>query len=84
VRLFPVKCVPAKRGTGSGFDLSSSSELSYKIEFGASYAINDKWQTAFGIRYLDIDYEDGDTTDSDYYAYDGNEYGLLLGVLYKI
>ena len=46
--------------------------------------INKDWLLGLGFRYLDIDYEDGDETDSDYYAYDGHEYGLLLGILYKI
>lgn len=66
-----------------GFGMSDSSDLSYKVELGASYAINENWITAFGFRYLDIDYEDGDTTDSGYYAYDGSEYGLLLGIAYQ-
>ena len=67
-----------------GQDAGSGSDLSYKVEFGAGYKINEDWLVGLGFRYLDIDYEDGDTTDSDYYAYDGNEYGLLLGILYKI
>jgi opacity protein-like surface antigen len=66
-----------------GFDLDDSSELSYKIELGASYDINENWMAGIGFRYLDIDYEDGDETDSDYYAFDGNEYGLLAGIAYQ-
>lgn len=72
------------RVDAGGFDAGSGSELSYKVELGASYKINEKWLAGVGYRYLDIDYEDGDTTDTDYYAYDGSEYGLLLGILYKI
>ena len=72
------------RVDAGGFGAGSGSDLSYKVELGAGYKINEDWLVGVGFRYLDIDYEDGDTTDSDYYAYDGNEYGLLLGILYKI
>jgi hypothetical protein len=65
-----------------GFGLSSSSDSAYKIELGAFYEIDESWRVGLGFRYLDIDYEDGDTTDSDYYAFDGSEYGLITGVLY--
>jgi hypothetical protein len=71
------------RADVGGFGLSSSSDLAYKIELGAFYDINESWRAGFGARYLNIDYEDGDATDSGYYAFDGSEYGLLAGVLYK-
>jgi opacity protein-like surface antigen len=71
------------RVDAGGFGMGSSSDLSYKVEFGASYDINENWITAFGYRYLYIDYEDGDTSDPDYYAYDGSESGLLAGIAYK-
>ena len=72
------------RVDAGGFDVGSASKLSYKVELGASYEINEDWELGLGARYLNIDYESGDETDSDYYAYDGKEYGLLLGVLYRI
>ena len=69
------------RGDVGGFGVGS--DLSYKIELGASYDINEKWMTGFGVRYLAIDYEDGNPADADYYTFDGKEYGLLLGIAYK-
>ena len=72
------------RGDVGGFGWSDSSDSSYKLELGAMYRINERWTTAFGYRYLYIDYEDGSPEDSDYYAFDGDEQGVLIGITYKI
>lgn len=41
-----------------GFD--TSSDLSWQAYAGASYALNDRWEAAFGYRYLSVLYEASD------------------------
>ncbi|MEH6579475.1 MAG: hypothetical protein V7731_20605 [Amphritea sp.] len=68
------------RGDVGGFDVGS--DFAWRFDAGVTYRFAQNWVAAFTYKVLDIDYENNNRDDLDYYKWDGKESGLLLGIGY--
>ncbi len=68
------------RGDVGGFGVGS--DFTWRFNAGATYKLSNNWEAAFMYKILDIDYESGSKSDLDYYKWDGDQQGILVGVGY--
>ena len=68
----------ASRVDIGGFGIGS--DFSWRVDVGGGYAWDNGWLLSAKYKRLDIDYDNGSTTDL--YAFDGYEHGLVLGIAY--
>lgn len=58
------------------------SDGTYQVYSGLKWRFYKHWSATLFGRYTDVDFEDGNRGDKNWYSYDANEYGLGLNILF--
>jgi hypothetical protein len=66
------------RGDVGGFGVGS--DLTWNLQGGLGWRASRLIDVVLQYKYMDVDYENGESGTTDYFAFDGSEQGILLGV----